>query len=258
MHTASSSGGRGVFDDAMAYDRTINWSARFRRELPVLTDVLGPPGQAGVVDAGCGSGRHAVAMAKRGYRVVGVDASDAMLQLARSHATRAGARVTFVHTGYADIVQSSGDGFDGVYCLGNALCAAGSRQGVADAIAQFAACLRTGGRLFLQILNYVPMRTNAPCVRGPRVSVVDDREHVSVRVFHFNDQTVHVTNITLSHDDGWQQHAHSGVLYALGLEELEALCAGAHLSINHRWGSYARDRFDVHRSTDLIIAATRV
>jgi SAM-dependent methyltransferase len=48
-----------------------------------------PPG-AIVGDLGCGAGHYAVEIAARGYRVVGVDYSAAMLALARKHAADAG------------------------------------------------------------------------------------------------------------------------------------------------------------------------
>ena len=42
-----------------------------------------------VLDLGCGSGGHALALARRGYRVTGIDASGRMLKIARAKAARA-------------------------------------------------------------------------------------------------------------------------------------------------------------------------
>ena len=39
-----------------------------------------------VLDAGCGSGGHAIPLAKRGYRVVGFDLSEVMISQARKKA----------------------------------------------------------------------------------------------------------------------------------------------------------------------------
>ena len=247
-----------MFASAKWYDRTINFSARLARELPVLIDVLGPPGEGGVLDAGCGTGHQACALAERGYRVVGADASEEMLDLARRRAGEGSAAVEFERTPYATMHEKLGGGFDGVYCLGNSLAAAATADEVAEAIDQFARCLRPGGRLFVQILNFVPMRSMVPCVRGPRVSTVDGREYVSVRQFHFSGDSVQVTNITIWNDSGWKQRAHGGTLYPIGLDELQKWCDTSGLRIDEKWGSYAREPFDVDSSTDLLIAGTRL
>src|SRR4030065_1720703 len=54
-----------------------------------------PPGSA-VEDLGCGRGRHAVPLARRGYVVTGVDLSAKMLDIARARARREGVIVEWV------------------------------------------------------------------------------------------------------------------------------------------------------------------
>jgi 2-polyprenyl-3-methyl-5-hydroxy-6-metoxy-1,4-benzoquinol methylase len=51
---------------------------------------------AAILDIGCGTGRHAVELARRGYTVTGVDLSESMLAKARSNALSAGVRVEFI------------------------------------------------------------------------------------------------------------------------------------------------------------------
>lgn len=239
------------------YDRSINWAARLKREVPALVDVLGPPQGGGLLDAGCGTGHQALALAERGYRVVGADLSEEMLSIALRRAKDAPGDIRFVPAAYDRLRALAGTGFDGVYCLGNALAAAGSRDGVADALAEFAACLRPGGRLFVQVLNFAPMKEQVPCVRGPRVSTMDGQTYVSVRQFHFADGLAQVTNITLWDDGGWRKRAHAGTLYPVTLGELRTWCSSNGLRIDEAWGGYDRKPFDEGRSTDLIIAATR-
>jgi glycine/sarcosine N-methyltransferase len=246
-----------IFRSPKWYDQSINWQARIDREIPVLTDVFGPPGQGGVIDAGCGTGRQACALAAAGYRVTGADISDEMLEMAAAHAKKVEADVRFVQSSYASLHEQLGGGFDGLYCLGNALAASGEKEEVRRAIHQFASCLRPGGVLFVQVLNFLPMRRDQPCVRGPRVSRVDDREYISVRQFHFEADRLQVTNITIYNDGAWRQRAHGGSLYPIGLDELRSLCDESGLSIEHEWGSYKREAFDIDNSVDLIIVARR-
>lgn len=246
-----------MFDSADWCDRTTNWVARLNREIPVLADIFGPPGSGGVLDAGCGNGRQAIALSQQGYAVVGADSSADMLQFAKRLASDAGATPRFEHTAYANLRGTCGSGFDSVYCIGNALAAAGSAAGVATAIEQFAACLRPGGRLFVQILNFAALRERVPCVLGPRVATVDGQEYVSVRHFQFHERSAQVTNITVWKSPEWQHRAHCGRLYPIERTELEALCARAGLRIDATWGSYAREPFDVRSSVDLIVVATR-
>ncbi len=249
---------RDTFLDPSWYDKGINWAARLGREIPVLVDVFGAPGDGGLIDAGCGTGRQTCALAKQGYRMVGADASDEMIAMASSLAKELAVDVAFHVSPYAGMIEKLGGGFDGVYCLGNALAAAGSEEAVREALGQFAKCLRPGGRLFLQVLNFEPMRIELPCVRGPRVSVVDGREYISTRQFHFHDDRAVVTNTTLWHDEGWKQRSHAGRLYPLSLSQLQAWCADAGLRIDDTWGNYQREPFEIDRSVDLIVVATRM
>jgi SAM-dependent methyltransferase len=64
------------------------------QEVDFLTDALGLTPGARILDVGCGPGRHAHALAVRGFDVVGVDISERFVGLAREGAP-AGALVTF-------------------------------------------------------------------------------------------------------------------------------------------------------------------
>jgi SAM-dependent methyltransferase len=49
-----------------------------------------------ILDIGCGTGRHDIELAKRGYNVVGVDLSDTMLAKARENSAKANVKVEFL------------------------------------------------------------------------------------------------------------------------------------------------------------------
>jgi glycine/sarcosine N-methyltransferase len=247
-----------IFRSAELYDLSIKWDARLTREIPVLVDVFGAPGKGGLIDAGCGTARQAVALAQRGYRVTAADASGEMLDAARRVVEEAVVSVKLVHVPFATLFEAVGGGFDGVYCLGNSLAASGSPAAAQEAIQQLARCLRPGGRMFVQILNFEPLRAQDPCVRPVRTATVDGVEYISTRLFHFVGNLVHVTNVTVWHQNGWQQTAHSAWIYPISVEEMQSWCDAAGLNIDATWGGYDRKPFDIQTSTDLIVVATKV
>lgn len=82
---------------ADVYDRG-GWESYSRRMFPYLEKVLRRYRFQGknVAELACGTGTLAIALARQGYRVVGVDRSEAMLRVAREKAVRAGASVSFL------------------------------------------------------------------------------------------------------------------------------------------------------------------
>ena len=56
-----------------------------------------------ILDIGCGTGRHAIELAKRGYRVTGVDLSESQLARAREKALGAGVQVEFLQQDARDL-----------------------------------------------------------------------------------------------------------------------------------------------------------
>jgi ubiquinone/menaquinone biosynthesis C-methylase UbiE len=69
-----------------------------------------------ILDVGTGTGRAAIALAKRGAVVTGVDASAEMLQVAERRARDAGVTVTFIR-GDAHGLDFADRSFDAVVCL---------------------------------------------------------------------------------------------------------------------------------------------
>lgn len=66
---------------------------RTRSESAFIAEALGAPQGAALLDLACGIGRHAIAMARRGYRVTGVDFNPRYLEIAAAEARRAGVAV---------------------------------------------------------------------------------------------------------------------------------------------------------------------
>lgn len=64
-------------------------------EVGLLVEQLSQARATSLLDIGCGTGRHALELASRGYQVTGVDLSEAMITRARRHAAERSLDVDF-------------------------------------------------------------------------------------------------------------------------------------------------------------------
>jgi len=76
------------------YDKE-NFTQGTLGEVDFLENELNHDKTKNILDIGCGTGRHAIELARRGYRVTGVDLSENQLNRAREKAKEAGVEVDF-------------------------------------------------------------------------------------------------------------------------------------------------------------------
>jgi SAM-dependent methyltransferase len=87
-------------------------------EVDFLEKALAAQPGARLLDLACGSARHAIALARRGYRMTGVDLSPEFLALAARSASQAGVEVD-LHRADMRALELPAPAFDGAYCFGN-------------------------------------------------------------------------------------------------------------------------------------------
>ena len=109
-----------------------------------------------ILDLGCGTGRHSVPLAQRGYRVTGVDLSPRMLAVAAQRAQAQSTTVEWVQANAADFVRA--DTFDAVICLcEGAFCLLTDRDDPVERdmiiLRNIRDSLQPGGTLILNVLN---------------------------------------------------------------------------------------------------------
>ncbi len=88
-----------------------------QKEADFVQKVLGVAPPTKLLDVPCGGGRHALALAARGFDVTAVDLSPAFLEVARTRANPRPGRVTWEQRDMRDLPWAGA--FDGAYCLGN-------------------------------------------------------------------------------------------------------------------------------------------
>jgi SAM-dependent methyltransferase len=122
------------------------------QEVDFLVDVLALEPGMRLLDAGCGPGRHALELARRGIDVVGVDASPDFIALAQAEAEADALAVEFVEADVRSLAFT--EEFDAVICVcqgGFGLL--GGDDAELDVVDRFAAALRPGGRLALSAFS---------------------------------------------------------------------------------------------------------
>jgi ubiquinone/menaquinone biosynthesis C-methylase UbiE len=137
-----------IFDDMAAdYDELEPWYEHLYARLhTILRQTLGrlaPAATSTALDAGCGTGFQAAVLEGLGYRTHGIDASAALLAVARRRLPAA----TFVH-GRLEALPYADGCFDAVVCCGSTLSFVAEP---AAAVNELGRVLRPGGRLLLEV-----------------------------------------------------------------------------------------------------------
>ena len=117
-----------------------------RAEVDFLEGILGRRGR--LLDVPCGQARHAVALARRGARVTGVDLAPEFLDEARTSAGANGVAIDLVRADMRELAFRAA-GFDGAYCLGNSFGYL-DLAGTTRFVAALAHALRPGARLVVE------------------------------------------------------------------------------------------------------------
>ncbi|RFU36341.1 class I SAM-dependent methyltransferase [Actinomadura logoneensis] len=128
---------------------------------------LGAPDGLSVLDCACGSGFPALQLIQRGYDMTCTDGSELMLRHFRRNAQILGCEVEPVRALWAELPGRYADRFDVVINRGGGNYKyAGAwdeerlpdRSAMAEAIGQWIACVRPGGRFYIDIASDAEMR----------------------------------------------------------------------------------------------------
>jgi len=247
------------FYDALAsdYDRFVNWEGRLAHELPFLERLFASHDVRRVLDAACGTGHHAIALARRGYQAVGADLSAAMIEQARRNAAAAGVEARFAVAGFGGLA-ALGETFDAVLCLGNSLPHLLTEKALAEALSDFAAVLHPGGLVVIQNRNFDRVWRRRERFMGPQSCREGEREWVFVRFYDFHQATVTFNMIRLRRDgETWTQDVESTELRPIFRDELAAALQHAGFFEAAFYGGYDGAPFDPAHSNDLIAVAQK-
>lgn len=240
------------------FDDPTRWQRRLAREEPFFTRIFEQHGVRRVLDVACGTGRHSVRLAERGYQVTGVDINPDSLEWARAHAVERGVGVPFLEGSYLQLSQATPGPFDALYCVGNSLSLCESEGEVLQVLREFLAVLRPGGVAIGQILNYVGIAEREEELDYVRSFVRDGVEHVVVKFFRFGGPRWEAEFVSLKKEgDIWQAELGGLPLLALDAATYAELWQKAGFEDIELFGDYQATPFDVHTARDAITLATK-
>ena len=122
-----------------------------RAEAAAVVDFLALQPGAEVLDLACGQGRHAVALARLGYRVTGLDYSTRLLDRARAEADSAGVEVAWVEGDMRRLLWQ--DHFDAVINLTTAFGYFQTEDENEGVLRQVAQVLKPGGQFLIETMH---------------------------------------------------------------------------------------------------------
>ncbi len=251
-----------MYDSLSAdYDRFVNWPARLAAEMPFLEQRLAAAGARRVLDAACGTGQHAVALARRGMTVSAADPSAGMITRARANASASGVPIRFEQAGFGGMGRVFGKAsFDALLCLGNSLAHVSDAAALAAAVGDFADCLAEGGLLILQNRNYDKVLAARERWFDPQSSAEGGREWVFVRFYDFEANgsiTFHILTLAREKEGDWKQAVSSTRLWPLRTAVLTGALRCAGFESLEPYGSARGEPFDGPTSPDLVLIARK-
>jgi glycine/sarcosine N-methyltransferase len=242
------------------YDYFVNWAQRLEYELPFIERELDGIGAREVLDAACGTGMHAIALAQRGYRVTGADLSARMIDKARANAAAAGVAPDLVVGGFGGLAGLLDTRFDAVLCLGNSLPHTLTLDSLQATLADFAALLRPGGLLLIQSRNLDAVLESGQRWIGPQGRTLGDEDWLFVRFYDFDAGGTLTFNVLTLHriaGGPWVQQVESTRLRPWRQAELESALKAAGMTGTASYGDMQGAPFEIHTSADLVLVTKR-
>lgn len=244
------------FDDLSdVYEAMIDWPSRLAHEEPFYRRLFAGIEARRVLDAACGTGRHAAMFHGWGLRVEGADLSPAMIARAEAEFGRR-ADLQWVVRGFSDPIPP-GEPFDAVVCVGNSLALAPDMDAVKEALDRMLGALRPGGLLVVQVLNLWRL-ADGPCQwQKCRAARLGQREVLVMKGVHRSASVGYVDLLVADLAELGQMQARSVPFLGFEAEVLATWTLRAGAGDVRLWGGYKDQPYQREASVDLVMVARR-
>lgn len=242
------------------YDRFVDWNSRLAYELPFILKLLEQHNVQSVLDTACGTGQHAIALAKKGLQVYGADLFPEMIDLARANAHRESAAVQFEAAGFGELRAAFPEPVDALLCLGNSLPHVKDLADLNTTLADFAQMLKPDGICVLQSRNFDKVMQQEQRWMGPQTFQTKDETWVYVRFYDFlPDGHIRFNILTLHKqgDEPFSQTTQSTLLTPLLAEPLQDALGKNGFTNIQLFGGLEGSAFTAEQSENTVVVAVK-
>ena len=172
-----------------------------------------------MLDIGCATGELALALAKKGHHVVGIDLDEKMTALARGKAKRLELKTEFF---IKDMTKIGSDfnpaSFDTVLCFGNTLVHLDNLEKIKEVFIGVHKALKNGGIFLVQVVNYDRILSGGI----KELPLLENENFIFRREYHFNEVDHRIRFLThLIIKKSGEVIKSSETLYPLTFQELK-------------------------------------
>jgi 2-polyprenyl-3-methyl-5-hydroxy-6-metoxy-1,4-benzoquinol methylase len=250
------------FDDiSIAYDNTIDWESRLKRELPFLISLIKSKQNPRVLDLACGSGRHSISLATQGAEVIGVDASKSMIRAAELNAKERGVAPKFIIAEMESIETTVDGPFDLIICLGNSLALVNDIDTLKKVVNQVFHLLGSGESFVAQVLNFEEIHWTGFRTFPSKTGKLSSGEEITFsRLFEHTDypySSTLVMSASRKNGESWVSEVSTQKVLNLKHNQMMAILEEAGFSSVEIFSNYERASFDKKNDRSMVILAVK-
>jgi len=225
----------------MNFDKRHSWMRFTSEEVDFIEEEFKMSNSARVLDIGCGTGRHSLEFAKRGYECLGLDYSEPLIEMAKQDAKKF-PKLAFRHEDCRRF--SLAEKYDVVICLYDVIGSFIDAESNLNILKMIADSMTEGGKAVISVMNYEHQST---AYDSPKFSFAREPSRVlNIPASKTMQQTGNVFDPKLILVDDSTRIVYRKEVFSEGLnlpqewivrdkrftlEEMIGLCAGAGLRI---------------------------
>ena len=156
----------------------------FLKTHQTLWDMYGS--EASIIDAACGNGIQATALALSGYRVTATDISKEMINLTIDFAKKHFAQINIREAAWIELPKIFNTEFDIVLCTGNSLVHSENAEQRMKNILAFKKILKTNGMLVIETRNWDKVLLDNPKYTCDGITEYKGNEYIPLYLWHLN------------------------------------------------------------------------